>query len=926
MALRLQCVLFLVVARCACERNGYISSQAPARERAHGSRDRLNAAPRRTLQKVSPVDETSRFDVVRLLGTGGMACVYEVFDRNLHRRLALKRLHETDDAQRRRRLVELFEREFSTLSQLSHPSIVQAFDYGVDDKGPYYTMELLEGGELQALAPLPYKQVCSLGRDICSAFSLLHSRRLIYRDLNPRNVHCNAQGTPKLIDFGAIAVMGPCPQLVGTPAYCAPEAVELQPLDARTDLFSLGATLYYALTGKHAFPAKTFAQLRQLWDMPPPAPSASVPNLPASLESLVMDLLKLDPAARPANAGELMEQFSAIAGQTMDEHASVMQAYLSTPSMVGRDSQLALLRAKMTRATHAQGSAVLITSASGAGRSRFLATYQLEAKMSGALVVHAAASDAADEYGVMRALGRGLVDTAPELARGAAGEGREILERIVPRLVNAPVEPAPESVAKLQRPEVLAALHAWFTAIARERTLLLAIDDFHRADEPSAACFSWLAHHCHEHTMLLLASSEAETSGMVSTRLRAYESSAVRVSLDNLTEAHTAELLRSVFGNVPHVQALAHKLYAIAAGNPRDTMRLAQTLVDRRAARYRTGAWSLPASLDAGWFPESMHQAVVRDLDALDPVARRLARVLSLADDRPLDYEECALACGDSPAKTVHEALQELLRVQFVKPERERYTIAHRALHAPLRSAIERDELLAVHRQIAAIFARRGNEPFRHAKHLLLSGDANGGVDALVAFAVTTQARTDQDPNEYVQLVLSMPCPCVLRRSHAPQTGDRRAAVPCAATRSLDCRCRLRARRISTHPRRSCARARVHRHCAQTARRRHTPDLASRCGLAAQSAVCARAFRGRRADRPEQSAGCDRRRARSFGELHPHAACDSVRATWPACARARARSRGPACVRRPWYLRRQPRSCVRDLQPRCLAHRQPRGV
>ena len=178
-----------------------------------------------------------------------MATVYGVFDSSTGRRVALKRLHEQSDALKRLRTIELFEREFHTLSHLAHPCVVEAYDYGVDDVGPYYTMELLEGGELSQLAPLPWKRACELARDVCSALSLVHSRRLVYRDLNPRNVHCSSEGRAKLIDFGALCPIGPSKQVVGTPAYCAPETLDFEPLDARTDLYSLGATLYFMLTG-----------------------------------------------------------------------------------------------------------------------------------------------------------------------------------------------------------------------------------------------------------------------------------------------------------------------------------------------------------------------------------------------------------------------------------------------------------------------------------------------------------------------------------------------------------------------------------------------------------------------------------------------------------------------------------------------------
>jgi serine/threonine-protein kinase len=86
--------------------------------------------------------------------------------------------------------VEQFEREFYTLSQLAHPRVTEVYVFGIDGKVPFYTMEILDGGDLQELAPLPWKKACALLSDGCSALSLIHSRRMVHRDLSPRNVRC----------------------------------------------------------------------------------------------------------------------------------------------------------------------------------------------------------------------------------------------------------------------------------------------------------------------------------------------------------------------------------------------------------------------------------------------------------------------------------------------------------------------------------------------------------------------------------------------------------------------------------------------------------------------------------------------------------------------------------------------------------------
>ena len=183
-----------------------------------------------------------RYDVVEVLGQGGSATAYHVVERGTQRHLALKRLdnyHRADAT-----LAELFEREYHTLNQLAHPRVVRAFDYGFDSGGEaFYTMELLDGGDLRSQAPLPWQTVCTIGYEICSALSLLHSRRLVHRDLTPRNVRLTSDNKAKLIDFGLLSPFGVSNLLAGTPSHVAPEVLNSMSLDGRSDLFSLGATL-----------------------------------------------------------------------------------------------------------------------------------------------------------------------------------------------------------------------------------------------------------------------------------------------------------------------------------------------------------------------------------------------------------------------------------------------------------------------------------------------------------------------------------------------------------------------------------------------------------------------------------------------------------------------------------------------------------
>jgi len=701
---------------------------------------------------------SDRFQVIRPLGSGGMATVYEVVERATGKHFALKRLHPGPDGKRQRRTLELFEREFYTLSQITHPRVVEVYDYGVDEQGAYYTMELLDGEELQRSAPLGYREVCRIGRDLGSVLSLLHSRRLVFRDLNPRNVYGTTHGYAKLLDFGAVAPMGPSRQIVGTPGYSAPEALEMQPLDARTDLYSLGATLYFALTGRHAYPYKTFEQLRSHRDVRPPRPSELNPEVPAALDALIMDLMYLDPALRPANAAEVMEQLAAIEGTKVEEQLQVTQAYLVTPTLVGREAALGRVRAKLLRAVRGFGSALVLSGSSGVGRSRLLGACMLEAKIMGTLVLSADASDASENYGVVRALASSLLEAAPELALRCAAPARALLGIAVPELLGQePLERAKFADPNQERVQLMAALRDWFIAVADARPVTLAIDDLHRIDEPSASLLALCAHAAGKHALTVVVTREPEVVPTAPGALELFDGAAACIHVSALNAVQVGELLRSTFGAVPHVQALAEQLHAIAAGNPRDTLQLAQELVDRGVARYRSGAWSLPASLHDAELPADMAQALRRQIAALSGRARALGRLISLVRDRSVGLDDCVALDPELSKHQVSAALDELCRAHALKLTAEGYSIAHAGFHAALQQDLSDSERKRLHRVAAELFARRGGEEFRRALHLLEGGEPSQCLDVFVPYAERSRLLTNSAPDEYLKLVQSMP-------------------------------------------------------------------------------------------------------------------------------------------------------------------------
>ncbi|HVW24836.1 MAG TPA: protein kinase [Polyangiaceae bacterium] len=701
-----------------------------------------------------PRGTAAHYKFIGMLGRGGMAEVHEVEDLRTGRHVAMKRLLPQDDAERRAKARKLFEREYQTLSQLSHPRIVQVYDFSIDDVGPYYTMELLSGGDLSQLVPMDWRRACRIGKDICSALSLLHSRSMVHRDLSPRNVRCTEDGLAKLIDFGAMAPMGRSKVgIVGTPAYCAPEVVNGQLLDARTDLYALGASLYYGLTGRHAYPAKDFASLPERWQFACPEPSEYVPDVPKALDALILELLRLDPLARPTSAFEVIARLCAIDGTAFDEQLVVAHAYLSTPVLVGRSAALAAVQRKIHRADKRRGRAVAVTGSSGVGRTRFIEAVALEAKLRGATVVSADAQDGREgDYGVVRALARRLVSESKERALAALGDLSPVIGQVVPEICAAAggAEAAPRAV-------VQQSIRDWFLRFSDGGSLVLLVDDFHAIDEPSAATLALLAHDVRERRVLVVASMDSGRSQNPTGAMKLFADEADSLALAPLAKNEADELFRSIFGDGPDVGLLAHRLHEISGGNPRDLMELAQHLVDRKTIRYERGAWSVPGSFDAADLPSTMAQALELRAAALSDGAREVGAALSLTSDQTVTTEEVALLLEQDGAASAASVLDELLRAHVVRSTGDRLGLSQEGWATAFQKNLTDEARRRLHRKLARLYAARKTQEFRHGMHLLRAGDVELALDVLVAHAALSQEQTGNNAELFFQYVQALP-------------------------------------------------------------------------------------------------------------------------------------------------------------------------
>ncbi len=231
-----------------------------------------------------------RYEILRPIGRGGMGEVYLCRDAKLNREVAVKRL--LSDGLLRDSALERFRREAQAVAQLSHPNIVTLHDYDVDPTGPYLVMELLRGQDLSARVradgPLPGEEVRTIALQVIAALSHAHEQGIIHRDIKPSNLFLQANGVVKVLDFGLARSAGDHTLSIvgaglGTADYVAPEqADDATKADACSDQFSLGATLYFMLTGKSP------RAMRER-------------ELPEEWRELVFRMAEIDPASRYAD-------------------------------------------------------------------------------------------------------------------------------------------------------------------------------------------------------------------------------------------------------------------------------------------------------------------------------------------------------------------------------------------------------------------------------------------------------------------------------------------------------------------------------------------------------------------------------------------------------------------------------------------------
>ena len=248
-----------------------------------------------------------RYQIVKELGKGSMGVVYQAYDPQIDRSVAIKVLRQ--DRLTSEAFIQRFLREAKAIGRLSHPNIVTVYDVGEDQGTIYIAMEFLEGEPLHKIMEgkrFGLQEILHLGIQAAETLDYAHRKGIIHRDVKPSNIILQSSGQIKITDFGiahiedtSASVQTQSGEILGTPAYMSPEQVMGQPIDGRSDLFSLGIILYELSSGKRPFGGENLTAIfHSITQTNPPEPAKINPDIPQNLSQIILKCLRKTPDKR----------------------------------------------------------------------------------------------------------------------------------------------------------------------------------------------------------------------------------------------------------------------------------------------------------------------------------------------------------------------------------------------------------------------------------------------------------------------------------------------------------------------------------------------------------------------------------------------------------------------------------------------------
>jgi tetratricopeptide (TPR) repeat protein len=714
-----------------------------------------------------------------------MGTVFRAHDTVLDRPVAIKTL--AADAlgdEGRQRLLD----EARAAARLNHPNIVSLFDAGESNGDAYIVMEMVEGRSLHEQPPGSLDGVIDIARQVCQALAHAHAHGIVHRDLKPENVIVTADGRVKLLDFGLArpiaARLSTEGGISGTVFYLAPEQAMGRRVDVRADLYSLGVMLYELSTNRLPFTSDDpLTVVTQHLHAPVVPPRTIRPDLPPSLERLILALMAKQPEDRPADALAVDKALADIQqGSVSGEGAAADEVridLLARGRLIGRRGEVDRLRGLWSEALAGQCVLALVSGEPGVGKTRLAREVVAAARLSGATVL----SGGCYEYEAttpylpfVEALRewvreepterlRAVVDTsAPEIVRMAP----EAEEKLGQTPVRPPLTPSEE------RLRLFDSLARTFQRMAVPNGLLIFLDDLHWADSGTLQLLHYLLRHLrHDRVLILVAYREVEldrTHPLAEAIVEwNRERRAVRLPLGRLSREESAAMLATLFQAETVSPEFVEAIQGETEGNPFFIEEVVKALIESGVVYREDGRWERKAIEELA-IPQSVKEAIGRRLNRLDPATLDVLHAAAVIG-KTFSFGVLAASLGQAEGDLL-PALDQGTAAQLVTPtEGEAYVFTHDKIRETLYDEINPIRRRRLHQQVGeALEGHRAGQARARAQdlsyHFTAAGDSQKGLE--YSLQAAEQARKLYAWDDAIQF-LSTARECALTMEQADE-------------------------------------------------------------------------------------------------------------------------------------------------------------
>jgi ABC-type oligopeptide transport system substrate-binding subunit/predicted Ser/Thr protein kinase len=688
----------------------------------------------------------NRYQIDCELGQGGMGTVFKGYDSILERDVALKMLTDSGlGTQGRSRLVQ----EAKAIAKLSHPNIITVFDVGEYQDSPYIVMEFVEGVNLYDHKPKDIEEIVPIMQQVCAALAHAHEQGIIHRDLKPENVIITAEGTAMLMDFGLARSMTSRltteGTILGTVFYLAPEQAQGKAIDPRSDLYSLGVMLYELTTGELPFVADDpLAVVSQHIHAPVVPPRAKNDQIPAALESLILDLLEKDPKNRPASAREVLARLSS--PEVLDvkalpaEELSVMDRIVQG-RLAGRVEELRQARQIWGQAVGGKGQLLLISGEPGVGKTRLMREIVTQAEVSGgATLIGRSYAEGDPPYSPFRQILRAVFTlsrkSGVEIPVGVLGDLLTIAPELRADFPDLHEYDAEDAAKELQR--IFDQFLVLFNLLTKHTPVLLVLEDAHWTDASSLKLLRHLVRNTRSQQMMILATYREveldEARALHETLLDFQrEKLGTRLKLKRLTRQETHDMLAVLFAEEISPDFL-EGIYRETDGNPFFIEEVCKAIVESGKLTYEEGRWKRPSMEEVG-VPQSIQVAIQSRIRVLSENTQKALEQAAILG-REFDFELLQHAL-DTNEDSLLDALDEALHARLVEEVegngKDRFGFVHALIPTAITASLRTLNRRRLHKRAAG--AQEALQPEAYealAYQHIEAGETDQGVDYLI--------------------------------------------------------------------------------------------------------------------------------------------------------------------------------------------------